>query len=159
MLARASKKGLIRVLMRNFRPDGILTLQYADDTLLFASSEDDCIKNLKIVLMLFEKVLGMRINFHKSELIPLNLDPARAHEIPHMFSCPLEGLPFKYLGVPIHFERLKREDLQPVLYKMIRRIASWGGGKLLAYSSRLILIKTCLASVPVYLLSFFKFPK
>jgi hypothetical protein len=45
-----------------------------------------------------------------------------------MFSCPLEGLPFKYLGVPIHFERLKREDLQPVLYKMIRRIASWGGG-------------------------------
>jgi hypothetical protein len=32
-------------------------------------------------------------------------------------------------------------------------------GRLLAYSSRLELIKSCLASVPVYLLSFIKFPK
>jgi hypothetical protein len=37
------------------------------------SSEDNCIKNLRIILMLFEKVSGMRINFHKSELIPVNL--------------------------------------------------------------------------------------
>jgi hypothetical protein len=91
MLARASDKGLIRGLMRNFRPQEILTLQHADDTLLFASSDDECIRNLKIVLMLFEKVSGMRINFHKSELIPLNLDPARDHEIAHLFSCPFGG--------------------------------------------------------------------
>jgi hypothetical protein len=91
MLARASDKGLIRGLMRNFRPQEILTLQHADDTLLFASSDDECIRNLKIILMLFEKVSGMRINFHKSELIPLNLDPARDHEIAHLFSCPLGG--------------------------------------------------------------------
>jgi hypothetical protein len=30
---------------------------------------------------------------------------------------------------------------------------------LLAFSSRSVLIKTCLASVPVYLISFIKFPK
>jgi hypothetical protein len=32
-------------------------------------------------------------------------------------------------------------------------------GRLLAYSWRLVLIKSCLASTPVYLLSFFKFSK
>jgi hypothetical protein len=32
-------------------------------------------------------------------------------------------------------------------------------GKLLAYSSRLTFIKSCFASIPVYLLSFIKFPK
>jgi hypothetical protein len=100
----------------------------------------------------------MRINFHKSELIPLNLDLVRAHEIAHIFSCPLRGFPFKYLGVPTHFERLKREDLQPLLDKLIKMIAGWRG-RLLAYSSRLVLIKTCLSSVPVYILSFLKFPK
>src|SRR5512132_3262073 len=31
--------------------------------------------------------------------------------------------------------------------------------KLLSYIGRLILIQACLASIPVYLLSFFKFPK
>jgi hypothetical protein len=54
LLARASDKGLTRGLMRNFRPQGVLTLQYTDDTLLFASSDDECIKNLKVVLKLFE---------------------------------------------------------------------------------------------------------
>jgi hypothetical protein len=31
--------------------------------------------------------------------------------ISHILNCPVGGLPFKYLGVPIHFEKLKREDL------------------------------------------------
>jgi hypothetical protein len=60
--------------------------------------------------------------------------------------------------VPIHFEKLTREDLQPLIDKLIKRIAGWRG-KMLAYSSRIVLIKTCLTSVLVYLLSFLKFPK
>jgi hypothetical protein len=67
-------------------------------------------------------------------------------------------LPFKYLGIPLHFERLKREDVQPLLDKLIKKMAGWRG-RLLAYSSRLTLVKTCLASIPVYPLSFLKFPK
>jgi hypothetical protein len=50
------------------------------------------------------------------------------------------------------------EDVQPLIGKTIKRIAGWRG-KLLAYSSRLVLIKSCLASVPAYLLSFIKFLK
>jgi hypothetical protein len=45
-----------------------------------------------------------------------------------------------------------------VLDKLIERISGWRG-RLLAYSSRLILIKSRLASIPVYLMSFFKFSK
>jgi hypothetical protein len=41
---------------------------------------------------------------------------------------------------------------------MLKTVAGWRG-KLLAYSSRLTLIKECLASIPIYLLSFIKFPK
>jgi hypothetical protein len=41
---------------------------------------------------------------------------------------------------------------------MIKRIAGWRG-KLLTQAGRLILIKTCLSSILVYLLSFFKFPR
>jgi hypothetical protein len=74
------------------------------------------------------------------------------------FFCPIGCLPFKYLGVSIHFERLKREDLQPIIDKLIRKITGWRG-RLLAYSSSLVLVKTCLASVPIYLMSFIKFLK
>jgi hypothetical protein len=75
-----------------------------------------------------------------------------------MSSWPVRTLPFKYLGVPIHFEKMKRDDLQLVVDKLIKMIAGWRG-KLLSYSSRLKLIRSCLASIPVYLLSFIKFPK
>jgi hypothetical protein len=73
-------------------------------------------------------------------------------------TCPVGSLPFKYIGVPLHFVKLRREDLQPRIDKLIKRIAGWWG-KHLAYSSRLVLIKSCLTSIPVYLLSFIKFPK
>jgi hypothetical protein len=36
------------------------------------------------VLMLFEKVSGMKIIFNKSEVIPLNLDDNQIHEVAHV---------------------------------------------------------------------------
>jgi hypothetical protein len=66
-----------------------LSLQYSDDILLFSSSDDGGLRNLIGVLMLFERVSGIRINFHKSECIPLNVDEERAHEIAHILNCPI----------------------------------------------------------------------
>jgi hypothetical protein len=100
----------------------------------------------------------MRINFHKSEVIPMNVESGEAHDIAHVLNCPVGSLPFKYLGVPLHFEKLKREDLQLALDKLIKRIAGWRG-RLMAYSRRLELIRSCLASIPIYMLSFIKFSK
>jgi hypothetical protein len=66
--------------------------------------------------------------------------------------------PIKYLGVPLHYEKLKRENIQPLVDKILNRISGWKG-KLLSYAARITLIQTCIASIPVYLLSFIKFPK
>src|SRR3954467_3050153 len=55
-------------------------------------------------------------------------------------------------------KKLRREDIQPLIDKILKRIAGWRG-KLLSYAARLTLIKTCLASIPIYLLSFLKFSK
>jgi hypothetical protein len=132
-------------------------LHYADDTLIFSDCEPRYLRNLRIFLSLFAGISGMRINFNKNEFIPLNLEED-VHEISHSLVCEASSLPLKYLGVPLHFEKLKREDVQPLVDKLIKRVAGWRG-RLLAYSSRLTLIQSCLASVPVYLLSFIKFPK
>jgi hypothetical protein len=76
----------------------------------------------------------------------------------HLSGCPVEGFPIKYLGVPLHYDNMRRDDIQPLVDKMLKRIAGWRG-KLLSLAARLTLVKSCLASVLVYLLSFIKFSK
>jgi hypothetical protein len=71
----------------------------------------------------------------------------------------VEGhFPIKYLGLPLHFEKLKRDDLQPLIDNLLKRMAGWRG-KLLSLEARRLLIQTVLASIPIYMISFFKFPK
>jgi hypothetical protein len=48
--------------------DGLSILQYADDTILFLDDDLEKSKGLKLVLSVFEKLSGLKINFHKSEL-------------------------------------------------------------------------------------------
>jgi hypothetical protein len=158
MLVKAERGGLIKGLLPEFRREGILSLQYADDTILFSNPEEQYLRNLKSSLVLFETLSGMRINYHKSEIIPINMQEVHVHLAAHVFGCPVGSFPIKYLGIPLHFDKLRREDLQPVIDKILKRVASWKG-KLLSHAAKLTLIKTCLASIPIYLLSFIKFPK
>lgn len=135
-----------------------MSLQYADNTIIFSDVDHQYTKNLKSIFIWFEHISGMRINFHKSELIPMNVEEGQAHHLAQLFGCPIGELPIKYLGVPLHFKKLTREDIQPLIDKMLKRMAGWRGN-LLSYVAKLILVKSCLASIPIYLLSFIKFPK
>lgn len=111
LLARTTDAGLIGDLLTQFRKGGISSLQYVDDTILFSSCDLTRLRNLRCVLLLFEMVSGMMINFHKSEAIPMNITTEEAHDIAHVLNCPIGVFPFKYLGVPLHFEKLKKEDM------------------------------------------------
>jgi hypothetical protein len=68
--------------------------------------------------MWFEQISGMRVNFHKSELLTLNLDEVEIKRAANIFSYPIGSFPIKFLGVPLHFENLTREDLQPLVDKL-----------------------------------------
>ena len=48
MLAKAAEKGLIKGLLADFVPNGVISLQYADDTILFSVCEDSCLSHPKI---------------------------------------------------------------------------------------------------------------
>lgn len=69
----------------NFREHGVISLQYADDIILFSVPDEEQLKNLKGTLAWFEHISGMRINFNKSELIPINLEQDDLHRIAHIF--------------------------------------------------------------------------
>jgi hypothetical protein len=68
-------------------------LQYADDTILFL--DDDIVKarNLKLVLCAFEKLSGLKINFHKSELFGFGETKEKNDQYVELFGCREGELP------------------------------------------------------------------
>lgn len=57
-----------------------------------------------MVLTCFEQVSGMRINFDKIEMIPMNLEDDEITCLSDVFGCARGSFPIKYLGVPLHFD-------------------------------------------------------
>jgi hypothetical protein len=48
-------------------------LQYADDTLTLIEPSDEGIVNLKLLLLCFENMSGLKINFDKSEVLVMGM--------------------------------------------------------------------------------------
>uniref|UniRef100_A0A8I6YX80 Reverse transcriptase domain-containing protein n=1 Tax=Hordeum vulgare subsp. vulgare TaxID=112509 RepID=A0A8I6YX80_HORVV len=83
MLNKASNHNLISGLLTNAIPGGIIILHYADDIILFLEDSYEKAKNFKWILCCFKNLSGMKINFHKSDLITINVDENMANSPPH----------------------------------------------------------------------------
>jgi hypothetical protein len=121
LLIKVARKGNVVGLMDSLYPEGVISLQYVDDTVLFLKHDYDYACHLKWLLVCFEQLYGMKINYNKSDLVPVNLEE-ETNAYARIFCCKLGAFPFKYLGVPLHHDKLKREDIQPIVDKVIARI-------------------------------------
>lgn len=48
-------------------------LQFADDTLLFCDADVDQLLNVKAILLCFEAVSGLKVNFFKCEMLGVQI--------------------------------------------------------------------------------------
>lgn len=67
MLDHAKAAGHISRVAERIVLGGLTHLQYADDTLIFLKNSEREIVILKLLLMCFEEMSGLKINFDKSE--------------------------------------------------------------------------------------------
>jgi hypothetical protein len=149
---------IINGLIAHLVDRGVSILQYADDTIIYLDHDLEKALNMKLILCFLEQLLGLKINFHKSEVFYFGKAKGVEDQYRTLFGCESSTLPFKYLGIPIHFRRLKNGEWKPIEDKFEIKLSSWIG-KLLSYGDRLILINLVLTSLPMFLLSFFEIPK
>src|SRR3954470_21478109 len=72
ILEKAKISGHISGVVGHLIPSGGVThLQYADDTMIMVEGSDLDIANLKFLLLCFEAMSGLKINFDKSEVVVL----------------------------------------------------------------------------------------
>ena len=63
----------------------------------------------------------MRINFHKCDLVPININGDDANIFAQILGCKLGESPIKYLPAPLHHRKLKKNELQPAVDKIIKK--------------------------------------
>jgi hypothetical protein len=72
----------------------VLHLQFADDTLLLGEKSWANVWALRAVLMLFEAMSGLKVNFHKNMLVGVNIDDSWLHEAASALRCRVGRVPF-----------------------------------------------------------------
>ncbi len=105
----------------------------------------------------FSSSSGLKINYVKSSLSPINLDPPEAAELASVFCCSIQDFPFTYLGLPLPPKPLRKSDYLPIIEKVDKRLAGWRAASL-SRGGRLVLLNSVLSSIPSYFGSVFRFP-
>jgi hypothetical protein len=124
-------------------------LQYADETLILVEPYDEGIANLKLLLLCFENMSGLKINFDKSEVLVMGVTAPEQRRIASMLNCKLGQFPMKYLGLPVSNKELRVLDWDFLPQKVGHRVDPWQG-LLLASAGRLELTNSCLSSLPMF---------
>lgn len=132
-------------------------LQFAD-TLITGDKCSQNIWSIKALLHLFECVSGLKINFHKSQLIGVNVDKGWVQEVARFLNCKVGLFPFIYLGLPVGADAWRKSTWQHVLEKIRGRLSAWNS-KFLSLGGEIVLLKSVLHALPIYYLSFFKAPE
>jgi hypothetical protein len=87
IMSKARVARHIEGLVPHLIPGGGSHLQYADDTMILLQNTDSGIKNLKFILLCFELLSGMKINFHKSEVIVMGVTPEEEESVARLLNC------------------------------------------------------------------------
>jgi hypothetical protein len=125
LIVRAKEDGQVGGLIPHLVEGGISILQYADDIILFMEHELEKEVNMKLIPCIFEQLSGLKINFHKSEIFCFGKAKEEEEHYKQLFGCESNSLPFRYLGVPIHYRKLKNSDWYQVESRLEGKLGCW----------------------------------
>ena len=125
--------------------------QFADDTLLLGGASPSSARKFKEVLDNYQEISGSQINYSKSQIYSWNCSPIEVQSLSRilMIDGKHNWTEFKYLGVPIFKVKPKVSSWDPLIEKLNSKIKAWGASWL-NLAGKTVLIKSVLASMPVF---------
>ena len=130
---------------------------YADDAILLLSPCVDEARAVKFILQLFGDASGLVTNVDKCSITPIYGEQAAIQAFHVVLPCQVLEFPIKYLGVPLSTMALPKSQYRPLIDKIGAKLPAWQG-KLLNRSGRLVLVKSTLSALPIYLMMLDKLP-
>jgi hypothetical protein len=116
---------------------------YADDAAIFTYPENTELDNLLKMLNFFGESSGLKINISKMEIFPIRMDSTAISQLLQNFPGKICSFLGKYLGLPLHVQKLHKVEIQPLIDKIGARLPGWKG-RFLSTARRETLVKTVL---------------
>ncbi|XP_057774960.1 uncharacterized protein LOC130993941 [Salvia miltiorrhiza] len=133
-------------------------LQYADDTIFLLEADDRNVESVKKLLILFQFVSGLAVNFEKSSLLTVGVDEAVERRWAALLMCKIGSFPCNYLCTKVGGRSNGVGDWKFLVEKVSNKVARWKKIHL-SLAGRITLVKSVLQSIPVYQLSIAFIPK
>ena len=133
-------------------------LLFADDTMFFLKVSREATTALRDILQRYEEASGQSINTDKSSITFSRRTPAELKRIVHSeLQIQKEGGVGKYLGLPEHFGRRKRDLFSSIVDRIKQKASSWSNGHLSA-AGKMVMLQSVLSPIPSYSMTCFKLP-
>ena len=98
---------------------------------------------------------GLRINYDKSTMIPINYEADWMKSMKYRLKCMVVNLHVKYLGIPLCANPKKVSTWRLIIEKIEKKLNRWKAS-LSSKAGKLVMIKAILNRLPLYFLGLFK---
>jgi len=132
-------------------------IQYADDTLIVLEGDTRQMFFLKSILHSFSVSTGLKVNYNKSMMVPINISPEKFNHLASTFGSSKGSLPFTYLGLPMGITKPRVDDFLPLVSKCERRLACTS--TFLSQAGKLELTNAVLTALPTFHMCALSLPK
>ncbi|WOG89358.1 hypothetical protein DCAR_0208596 [Daucus carota subsp. sativus] len=157
LIVKASEAGLIDGIQVSSDSAPITHFQYADDTILVIQNNEKSVLGVQNVLLLFQVISGLKVNFHKSMIFHPSNDVDKLHCWASVLGCEVGLIPFKYLGAWVGKSPSVESFWNPLLASMKSKLSNWKAMSL-NFAGRATLLQASLDSIPSYWLGLHKIP-
>jgi hypothetical protein len=153
LINKAKDLGLLKLPIPLHCSSDFLVLQYADNTLIIMEGCANQLFFLKTLLSSFTEVTGLKVNFQKSMMVPINLSQEKLNHLARTFGCSTGSLPFTYLGLPLGLTKPKVEEFMSIVSRCEKRLVSTS--IFLSQAGRLQLTNSVFSALPTFAMSTF----
>jgi hypothetical protein len=112
---------------------------------------------LKALLQTYAVSTGLKVNFSKSMMVPINIEDSKFDLLAQTFGCSKGTLPLTYLGLALGLAKPKVQDILPLISKCERRLVSTSS--FLSQAGGLQMTNAVLSSLPTFFMCIFKLHK
>ncbi|XP_022569212.1 uncharacterized protein LOC111212078 [Brassica napus] len=131
---------------------------FVDDTMFFVDASKEGSKTLKRLLTRYEEASGQANNTEKSSI---SFSKRTSDQVKASAKSSLqiqnEGGVGKYLGLPKHFGRRKKDMFASIVDKIKQKAKSWKN-RFLSTAGKLVMLKSVLNAMPSHSMTCFKLP-